>query len=153
MIQINYNVDESEWSKNFPHYKKCISKTVSETLDVVDTGITQNIMITFFLTSNKNIKELNLKYRKKDKATNVLSFPMQSFYMDNYLLGDIALANQIILKEAIELKITKYDYLCKMTIHGMLHLLGYDHKTEKQYKQMKKFENLIYNSLKLKYDK
>ena len=51
---------------------------------------------------------------------------MNSTYMNNYLLGDIALANQIILNEAIEQKITKYDYLCKMTIHGMLHLLGYD---------------------------
>ncbi len=150
MIKINYNVDEAKWSKNFPHYKKYISKTVSETLNIVDIGITQNISITFFLTSNKNIKELNFKYRKKDIATNVLSFPMQSFYMDNYLLGDIVLANQTLLKEAIELKITKYDYLCKMTIHGMLHLLGYDHKTEKQYKQMKKFENLIYNAVKLK---
>ena len=71
---------------------------------------------------------------------------MQSTYMNNYLLGDIALANQTLLKEAIEQKITKYDYLCKMTIHGMLHLLGYDHKTEKQFKQMKKFENQIYNA-------
>ena len=71
-----------------------------------------------------------------------------SFYMNNYLLGDIALSNQTLLKEAIEQKITKYDYLCKMTIHGMLHLLGYDHKTEKQFKQMSKFENLIYNNIK-----
>ena len=75
---------------------------------------------------------------------------MQSSYMNNYLLGDIALANQTLLKEATEQKITKYDYLCKMTIHGMLHLLGYDHKTEKQFKQMKKFENLIYNNVKNK---
>ena len=74
---------------------------------------------------------------------------MQSMYMDNYLLGDIVLANQTLLKESIELRVKKYDYLSKMTIHGMLHLLGYDHKTEKQYKQMKKFENLIYNSVKL----
>ena len=70
--------------------------------------------------------------------------------MNNYLLGDIVLANQILLKQAIELKITKYEYLCKMTIHGMLHLLGFDHETEKQFKQMRKFENLIYNNLKHK---
>ena len=84
----------------------------------------------------------------KDKSTNVLSFPMGSIYRESYLLGDIALSNQTLLKEALEKNITKYDYLCKMTIHGMLHLLGYDHKTEKQFKQMNKFENIIYKNVK-----
>tara|TARA_B100002019_G_C21197934_1_gene562395 strand:- start:98 stop:553 length:456 start_codon:yes stop_codon:yes gene_type:complete len=150
MIEINFNVDEAGWKKNFPYFKKYISKTVNQTFKVIDFKIAQNISVTFFLTSNKKIKELNLKYRKKNKPTNVLSFPMQSSYMSQYLLGDIVLANQILLKESIEHKITKYDYLCKMTIHGMLHLLGYDHQTQKQFDQMRKFENLIYNNVKHK---
>ena len=150
MIEINYNVDETDWKKKFPHFKKYISKTVNETIKVIDDGIHKNISVTFLLTSNKKIKELNFKYRKKNKSTNVLSFPMQSSFKNYYLLGDIALANQTLLKEAVEKKITKYDYLCKMTIHGMLHLLGYDHKTEKQFKQMKKFEDLIYKTIKHK---
>ena len=150
MIEINYNIDAAAgWKKNFPYFKKYISKTVNATLNIVDVGVAKNVSITFLLTSNKKIKELNMKFRKKNKPTNVLSFPMQSTYMDNYLLGDIVLANQTLLQESIELRVKKYDYLSKMTIHGMLHLLGYDHKTEKQYKQMKKFENLIYNSVKL----
>ena len=150
MIEINYNIDAAAgWKKNFPYFKKYISKTVNATLNIVDVGVAKNVSITFLLTSNKKIKELNMKFRKKNKPTNVLSFPMQSTYMDNYLLGDIVLANQTLLQESMELRVKKYDYLSKMTIHGMLHLLGYDHKTEKQYKQMKKFENLIYNSVKL----
>ena len=150
MIEINYNIDAAAgWNKNFPYFKKYISKTVNATLNIVDVGVAKNVSITFLLTSNKKIKELNMKFRKKNKPTNVLSFPMQSTYRDNYLLGDIVLANQTLLQESIELRVKKYDYLSKMTIHGMLHLLGYDHKTEKQYKQMKKFENLIYNSVKL----
>ena len=75
---------------------------------------------------------------------------MQTFFNDSYLLGDIVLANKTLIKESIEQKITRYDHLCKMTIHGMLHLLGYDHKTEKQFKQMNKFEELIYRSVKHK---
>lgn len=150
MIEINYNIDAAAgWKKNFPYFKKYISKTVNATLNIVDVGVAKNVSITFLLTSNKKIKELNMKFRKKNKPTNVLSFPMQSTYRDNYLLGDIVLANQTLLQESMELRVKKYDYLSKMTIHGMLHLLGYDHKTEKQYKQMKKFENLIYNSVKL----
>ena len=136
--------------KNFPYFKKYISATVRETLNIIDIKKNKNTSVTFFLTSNKKIKELNYKYRHKDKTTNVLSFPMQTTYKDNYLLGDIALANQTLLEESTQQKITKYDYLCKLTIHGMLHLLGYDHKTEKQFKQMKKFEDLIYKTIKHK---
>ena len=51
-------------------------------------------------------------------------------------------------KLAIEQKVKKYDHLCKMTIHGMLHLLGYDHNTEKQFKRMNKFENIIFDNIK-----
>ena len=91
--------------KNFPNFKRYISKTVNETLKSINTEIAQNISVTFLLTSSKKIKELNFKYRKKNKPTNVLSFPMNSTYMNNYLLGDIALANQILLKEAIEQKL------------------------------------------------
>lgn len=152
MIEINFNVDEGQWKKYFPRYKKYITKTVNETLSVIGTEMTQNVSVNFLLTSNKKIKELNFMHRKKDKSTNVLSFPMQTFYRNNFVLGDIAIARQTILKEALEKKIQKYDYLCKMTIHGMLHLLGYDHKTEKQFKQMNKYENLIYNTIKQNYD-
>ena len=65
MIEINYNVDETEWKKEFPYFKKYISKTVNETIKVIDDGIHKNISVTFLLTSNKKIKELNFKYRKK----------------------------------------------------------------------------------------
>ena len=150
MIKINYNVDEKNWKKNFPQFKKYISKTVEETISAVDAKISKNISITFFLTSNKKMRELNLKFRKKNYSTNVLSFPMQTFFNDSYLLGDIVLANKTLIKESIEQKISRHDHLCKMTIHGMLHLLRYDHKTEKQFKQMNKFEELIYRSVKHK---
>ena len=148
MIQINYKVEEKGWKKNFPQFKKFISKTVYETYKVIDNRIYSNISVSFLLTSNKKMKELNFKYRNKNKATNVLSFPMQINYDDNYFLGDIVLANQIILKESVEIKMAKYDYLCKMTIHGMLHLFGYDHETNQQFKKMNKFENLIFQKIK-----
>ena len=150
MVEINFNVDETRWKRNFPHFKRYISQTVNETLKVINTKITNNISVTFLLTSNKKIKELNFKYRKRDKSTNVLSFPMRLTHNEYYLLGDIVLSNQTLIKESTEQKIKKYEYLCKMTIHGMLHLLGYDHKTEKQFKQMHKLENKIFENIKYK---
>ena len=148
MIQVNYNIEERGWKENFPHFKKYIGKSVNETLKQMDKKIDEDVVVSIFLTSNQKIKKLNHQYRNENKPTNVLSFPMQSYSDGIYQLGDIVLSNQALLKESIEQKITKYDYLCKMTIHGMLHLLGYDHNTEKQFKQMNKFENIIFDNIK-----
>ncbi len=148
MIQIEYNVNELKWKNSFPEYKNYISKSVNETLKIINRSLPSNATVSFFLTSNKNIKELNRKFRKRNKVTNVLSFPMQSYYENSYFLGDIALSGQTLLQEANEQKIYKYDYLCKMTIHGMLHLLGYDHITDKQFHKMNKIEDLIFKIVK-----
>ena len=150
MIEINYTVEEDGWKKNFPYFKKCISNTVTQTLKTINNEFPKKISVTFLLTSNEKIKELNFKFRNKNKPTNVLSFPMQLTYLDSFFLGDIALSNQTLIKEAIEQKIAKYDYLCKITIHGMLHLMGYDHKTEKQFKEMEKYEKQIYDTIRNK---
>ncbi len=148
MIEINYNIEEKNWKKHFPHFKKYIGKAVNETLKQIDTKLDEDVFVSIFLTSDKKIKKLNHQYRNKNKPTNVLSFPMQSSSDGTYLLGDIVLSNQTLLKESIEQNVTKYDYLCKMTIHGMLHLLGYDHNTEKQFQKMNKFENTIFKMIK-----
>ena len=150
MIEVNYTVEEDGWKKNFPYFKKCISNTVTQTFNIINNEFPKKISVTFLLTSNEKIKELNFKFRNKNKPTNVLSFPMQFTYLDSFFLGDIALSNQTLIKEAIEQKIAKYDYLCKITIHGMLHLMGYDHKTEKQFKEMEKYEKQIYETIKNK---
>ena len=124
MTKINYNIGDKGWKKHFPHFKKYIGQAVNETLKQMDIKIDEDIVVSIFLTSNNEIKKLNNQYRNKNKSTNVLSFPMQSSSDDIYLLGDIVLSNQTLLEESIEQNVTKYDYLCKMTIHGMLHLLA-----------------------------
>jgi probable rRNA maturation factor len=143
MINISYNVDHNKWNKHFPLYKKYISKTVMTTLNIVQKNSKDDLAIDFLLTSNKNIKKLNYKYRNANKPTNVLSFPMMSIYDGTKFLGDIALALETLQKESKIVKVSKYDYLCKMTAHGMLHLLGYDHETEKQFIQMSELESQI----------
>ena len=148
MTKITYSIGDKGWKKHFPHFKKYIGQAVNETLKQMDIKIDEDIVVSIFLTSNKEIKKLNNQYRNKNKPTNVLSFPMQSSSEGIHLLGDIVLSNQTLLEESIEQKVTKYDHWCKITIHGMLHLLGYDHNTEKQYKRMNKFENIIFDNIK-----
>ena len=147
MLNISFNVDTEDWKTKFPMYKKYINKTVFETLNMVDYDNNKNLEISFFLTSDKNIKVLNNKFRNKNKATNVLSFPMMH-KIDGYnLLGDIVISCDKIIDESMIKKIKKYEYLSYIVIHGLLHLLGYDHKTNQQYKEMNLLEIKILKKL------
>ena len=92
-----------------------------------------------FLTNNKEMKNLNYKFRKKNKTTDVLSFPLKN---KNYI-GDIAISFEIINKRSK--KTNFFLELDKMWIHGYFHLIGYDHKKIIDFKKMNKKENLVLN--------
>ena len=100
---------------------------------------------TIFLTNNKKMRELNKKFRNKNKTTDVLSFPFhnKTNYNKNIYLGDIAINYEIINKRSKNSNFfVEFD---KMWIHGYLHLLGHNHKKKKDFIKMKKLENLILN--------
>ena len=91
------------------------------------------------LTSDEEVRTLNRDYRQKDSATNVLSFPMvQDDLIDalansddgEVLLGDIVLAHGVTSAEAEAKGIPLEDHATHLIVHGVLHLLGYDHETE-----------------------
>lgn len=88
------------------------------------------------LTNNAHIQTLNRDFRNKDKPTNVLSFPDGT---DGYL-GDIAIALETIEAESAEQDKDFYHHLTHMVVHGLLHLKGYDHETEKDATQMETLE-------------
>lgn len=93
--------------------------------------------VSIIIVDNKKIKQLNKKYRKKDTPTDVLAFNMQegrSIRGDCDLLGDI-----VISAEKVYGKKDMYLFL----IHGMLHLLGYDHGNAQQTKKMEKTQTLL----------
>ena len=100
---------------------------------------------TIFLTNNTKMRELNKKFRNKNKSTDVLSFPFhnKTNYNKNIYLGDIAINYEIINKRSKNSNFfIEFD---KMWIHGYLHLLGHNHKKKKNFIKMKKLENLILN--------
>jgi len=148
MIKVSFNVEESSWKIQFPMYKKNILQAVEETLKTTSYNNMRNAEISFLLTGDKKIRDLNKNYRGKDKATNVLAFPMDLKEENNrHLIGDIVISLQKILKESKENKIQKYKYLSKITIHGVLHLLGFDHKTKKQFTAMDQIEQSIFKKI------
>lgn len=90
--------------------------------------------LSVLLTGNDEIRELNRDYRNMDRPTDVLSFPMD----DKYLLGDIAISVEKAEKQAREFKVTKDEEIGRLLVHGILHLIGYDHvKGGRQAKAMK----------------
>jgi probable rRNA maturation factor len=143
MVEISYNIKSLEWNKNLPSYKKCISNSVNQTFKIIKFSSNNEISISFLLTSNSEIKLLNQKYRNKNKPTNVLSFPMNEKIENKNYLGDVVIACEKIIDESFEQNIKKYKYLSKMTIHGVLHLLGYKHDTDIQFNKMNLIEKNI----------
>jgi probable rRNA maturation factor len=96
-------------------------------------------------TSDEEVRALNAAWRKKDKATNVLSFPMaeESELASAQLLGDIVLAHGVCAAEAAAKGIATETHAAHLVVHGMLHLLGYDHETgEAEADEMEQIERL-----------
>ncbi|MEO1168452.1 MAG: rRNA maturation RNase YbeY [Pseudomonadota bacterium] len=104
--------------------------------DLVNEAATVEISVK--LADNSEVQALNAAYRGKDKPTNVLSFPMVQADMlaglansddGEILLGDIVLAREVCAAEAEAKHIAIADHATHLIVHGMLHLLGYDHET------------------------
>ena len=99
---------------------------------------------TLLITDNKEIQDLNKRFRKQDRTTDVLSFPLiKNEQRNKRYLGDIVISHQKAKHQATnEKKSIEYELLL-LFIHGYLHLLGYDHKTQKQEKLMFSLQNKI----------
>jgi len=99
--------------------------------------------IALLLTDDANMRALNNRFRGKDKPTNVLSFPGGG----DEFIGDIALAREACVDEAKEKGIALHDHAAHLIIHGMLHLVGYDHETDDEAETMERREAEILGSL------
>ena len=144
MIKANIVIDKKIWEKKLKkpeiYFKKKLNK-----LSKFSSFKNKNQEFTVMLTNNKKMKDLNSKFRNKNVSTDVLSFPLKVKLKNKLYLGDIAISFEIINRRA---KSSSFDHeLDKMWIHGYLHLLGHDHKKNKDHYLMKKKENLIFKKL------
>ncbi|MDR1334637.1 MAG: rRNA maturation RNase YbeY [Holosporaceae bacterium] len=96
--------------------------------------------ICFLFTSDDEIRVLNRTYRAVDKPTNVLSFPVSSEGVEDGVLGSIVLAFETIQREAVGQGKPLVDHLRHLIVHGMLHLIGYDHLDDAEADQMEALE-------------
>lgn len=128
-----------------------------------DQGVEEEAEISMLLVDNDAIKEMNKEYRNIDKETDVLSFPMISYvegkvFRDEYLnhqfgpeyydgeallLGDVVLSMEKANEQALEFGHSLKREACYLTIHSILHLLGYDHMTDMDKQRMREAEERI----------
>ena len=115
------------------------------------------IEIAVRLTSDDEVHQLNRQYRDKDKPTKVLSFPMiepdlidvitQNSDDGEVLLGDIVLAHGVCAAEAADKGITVEQHATHLIVHGVLHLLGYDHQGDSEAEAMESMERAALETL------
>lgn len=110
-----------------------------------DVDLGKAAAATIALADDALVKDLNKRFRGQDKSTNVLSFPAPQ--SDDNSLGDIVFALETIEREAVDLGIPAAHHLQHLTVHGLLHLLGFDHMTDDDAEEMEALETRILASL------
>ena len=142
MIKANVILDHSKWKNKIKNPSNYFKKKINK-LNKIDSFKKKKHEFSVFLTSNKKMKSLNFKFRKKNKPTDVLSFPFLDVKKKGFYLGDIAISFDIVNQRSKNSNF--FLELDKMWIHGYFHLIGYDHKKIKDFKKMNKKENLVLN--------
>ena len=148
MISVEVVSEEKNWSKKIKK-KNIFFNSICKAFPKKYQFNNKKIFLTLLLSNNKNIKKLNNKFRKKDKPTDILSFPFQKNpkIRNKSYLGDIMISYNFIDKPKNQKKFLFENRVIKIFIHGFLHLLGFDHNKLKDYKKMLKEEQKIYKSV------
>ena len=150
MIKANVITKNLGWHRYIKNPNSYIDRKIKK-INNKNTKLKKSVYFTLLLSGDKEIKSLNRKFRNKNKATDVLSFP---FYTKKELnkrlisekeiyLGDIII-NFNEIKDKKKLKYFKAEF-DNLWIHGLVHLFGHDHKKEKDYLVMKKIEKKYSN--------
>ena len=148
MISVNVFSNEKAWSKRLKE-KDLFFKKICQAFPKKYQFSNKKINFSILLSNNRNIKKLNKEFRKKNKSTDILSFPFneKKKLSNQTYIGDIIISyNYIDKPKTQKLKFFK-EKLIKIFIHGFLHLIGFDHSKNKDYKKMLKEENRIYKSV------
>ena len=148
MININVFSEEKAWSKRLRN-KDLFFQKICNAFPKKYKFLHKKVSLTLLLSNNKNIQKLNKLFRKKNKPTDILSFPLTKKFRvsKQTYLGDIIISYNFINKpKSLNTKLFK-EKVIKIFIHGFLHLLGFDHKKNKDYIKMLKEEGQIYKSV------
>ncbi len=143
---VQSSVQDSAWDQVSPSTYQALYKVLGHALQGFSYPLAR-VELSVVFTNNSQIQILNRDYRGQDKPTNVLSFPQEELKKGTYcpgtetvLLGDIVFAYEKIREESAVERITFEHHLCHLGLHGLLHLLGFNHETSSQAWEMESIE-------------
>jgi len=134
---IEVEIEDEAWRRAEPGAQALALAAAEAALEAVDSGAALVVL----LTDDARVRALNARFRGRDAATNVLSFPAPATARGH--LGDIALAFGVCAGEAQSQGKPLAHHLQHLTAHGVLHLLGYDHDTDAEAESMEARERAI----------
>ena len=150
MIKAEVLVDYSAWKKKITNSSELFNR-ILKNLPKKYSFKNKNTMVTVLLSNNLKIKQLNKIFRKKNKPTDILSFPINKKVNNKiFYLGDIIISYEFMNKPKKINFIEFKEKVTKIFIHGFLHLMGYNHKKIKDFEKMNKEEIKLYNLVKNK---
>ena len=154
MISVDIVLDNKHWKKKIKKAPIFFNNLI-KSFPIKYQFKNKKVNLTLLLSNNKNIKILNKKFRKKNKPTDILSFPFEKNFnrSKNLYLGDIIISYEFMNTPSYIKDLEFKKKIVKTFIHGFLHLLNYDHIKLKDYKKMYKEELKIYNFVNKKIDK
>ena len=152
MIKVDVLIQEKKWKKYIANPQRYLKNRANKIRNLIPLLKNKKIVFSILLTGNMEIKKLNKKFRKKNKITDVLSFP---FYRSQELKKKIRKNKNIYLGDIIlnyykihKLKKKGFIYqFNKLWVHGLLHLIGHKHYKNKDFHKMRKLENQILNKI------
>ena len=149
MIKVNVLSEDKSWSKKI-RKKEIFFNKICKYFPKKFRFINKKVYLTLLLSNNQKIKILNRKFRNKNKHTDILSFKFEkkNRNLKEIYLGDIVISFNYINKPR---NLSNYDFkkkTIKIFIHGFLHLLGYDHIYNKDFKKMLREEEKVFKSVK-----
>ena len=143
MISFDISVEDGGWEEF--ELETILMKCASSLSDTLGKDLPRGEVSVLF-ADDAAVQALNRDWRGKDKPTNVLSFPAEDFPEIEGLsppLGDIALAFETCQREAVEKEIPVSEHLTHLILHGILHLLGYDHIEDEEATEMEDLERQL----------
>ena len=136
----------NETKENVDEYFKVIKKVLKKGLEILNI---KDVEFNIIVVDNNYIHELNKNFRGIDRETDVISFALEddkTFNPDKRVLGDIYISIDKVYSQAIEYGHSNLREFCFLGVHGMLHLLGYDHMNKEDEKEMFELQDKILES-------
>lgn len=148
---LNISMDDNVWETMLPDVVAVSRQLLALVIETLKPELLQDkheVIVNLALSNDEEIRELNCQFRNNDRPTNVLSFAnidddefWQALEHTNEVeLGDIIISAQTMKHQSLEQEISFHDHYCHILVHGLLHLLGYDHMEAEEAAEMEGLE-------------